>query len=206
MKSTREKVLHTLAGNPRSTIVDIANSVGINAISVRHHLTSLQADGLVSAEEERHGVGRPRLVYFLTEKGMEKFPTRYFRLTNNLLGQIKDTLPENEVKAIFQNMADRISEEYEPVVKTLKFEERLELLKNVMADEGYDLTWKKSGDKYAINEVSCPFYQIGKEHPEICLFDKTLISNLLDIPKSSIKHIKKSDSSCAFIIDSAAIS
>jgi len=115
MKSTRDKVLQTLASNPPSTIMEIATSVGINAISVRHHLTSLQASSLVSAEEERHGVGRPRLVYYLTEKGMEKFPTRYFRLTNNLLGQIKETLPEEEVKGIFRKMADHISEEYKPV-------------------------------------------------------------------------------------------
>ena len=73
MKSTREKVLNTLASNPRSTIIDIANSVGINAISVRHHLTSLQADNLVSAEEERHGVGRPRLVYFKQKREWKNF-------------------------------------------------------------------------------------------------------------------------------------
>jgi predicted ArsR family transcriptional regulator len=202
MKSTREKVLQTLAGKPRSTIVEIAEAVGINAISVRHHLTSLQAESLVNAEEERHGVGRPRLVYFLTEKGMEKFPTRYFRLTKNLLGQIKDTLSEKDINNIFQKMADQISKEYEPVVKTLNFEERLELVKNVMAEEGFELSWKKNGSKYSINEVSCPFYQIGKEHPEICLFDKTLIANLLAIPNSKIEHIKKPGSSCVFVIDS----
>ena len=205
MKSTREKVLQTLASNPRSTIIQIADSVGINAISVRHHLTSLQASTLVSAEEERHGVGRPRLVYFLTEKGMEKFPTRYFRLTNNLIEQIKETLPEKEVKSIFRNMADHISEEYKPVLKNLDFEERLNLLKDVMAKEGYELSWKKTEGGYSITEIACPFYQIGKEHPEICLFDKSLISNMLQIPASKIKHIKKSDNNCAFIIENANI-
>ncbi|MDK2981042.1 MAG: hypothetical protein PWQ55_1389 [Chloroflexota bacterium] len=203
MKSTREKVLQTLATNPRSTIVEIADSVGINAISVRHHLTSLQASNLVSAEEERHGVGRPRLVYFLTEKGMEKFPTRYFRLTNHLLGEIKESLPEEEVRKLFRKMADRISEEYEPVLKEMNPEERLELLKDVMAQEGYELSWEKSGSAYSISEVSCPFYQIGKEHPEICLFDKSLVSNMLCVPASKVKHLKKSESHCAFVVESA---
>jgi DeoR family suf operon transcriptional repressor len=200
MKSTREKVLQTLASNPRSTIMEIADSVGINAISVRHHLTSLQASSLVSAEEERHGVGRPRLVYYLTEKGMEKFPTRYFRLTNNLLGQIKETLPEDAVQGIFKKMANRISEEYKPVLKNLSIEEKLDLLKDVMAQEGYELAWEKSTDGYSISEVSCPFYQIGKEHPEICLFDKTLVANMLAIPETKVKHIRKAESHCVFVI------
>jgi DeoR family suf operon transcriptional repressor len=200
MKSTREKVLQTLVSNPRSTIMEIATEVGINAISVRHHLTSLQAATLVSAEEERHGVGRPRLVYFLTDHGMEKFPTRYYRLTNNLLTEMKASMPETEVKNIFRKMAEKLSEEYKPAFQALKFEEKLAILKNVMTREGYELSVSKSGDMYQLNEVSCPFYQIGKEHPEICLFDKSLISKLLSIPEDKIIHIHDSENHCAFKI------
>jgi len=200
MKSTREKVLQTLVTNPRSTIMEIANEVGINAISVRHHLTSLQAASLVSAEEERHGVGRPRLVYFLTDRGMEKFPTRYYRLTNNLLTEMKASMSEADVKNIFRKMAEKLSEEYKPVFKSLKFEEKLALLKNVMGREGYELTVTKNGEKYQLNEVSCPFYQIGKEHPEICLFDKSLIAKLLSVPEDKVEHIHDNEHHCAFQI------
>ncbi len=200
MKSTREKVLQTLVSNPRSTILEIANEVGINAISVRHHLTSLQAASLVSADEERHGVGRPRLVYFLTDRGMEKFPTRYYRLTNNLLTEMKASMPEEEVKNIFRKMADKLSDDYKPAFEALKFEEKLALLKNVMAREGHELTVSKTGDKYQLNEISCPFYQIGREHPEICLFDKTLIAKLLSIPEEQVKHIHDKENHCAFQI------
>jgi predicted ArsR family transcriptional regulator len=78
---------------PHSTINDLAKAVSINSISVRHHLTSLLLDGLVQSEEERHGVGRPRLVYSLSQKGLERFPTRYFELTSRLLDQMKESLP-----------------------------------------------------------------------------------------------------------------
>jgi len=203
MKSTREKVLLTLASNPRSTIVEIAESVGINAISVRHHLTNLQAANLVTAEEERHGVGRPRLVYYLTNQGLENFPTRYYRLTNNLIEQIKRTLPKSEVNALFRNMADNLSEEYQPVFDPLDIESKLSLLKNIMAKEGYELEWERIGEGYEIHELSCPFYQIGKDHPEICLFDKTLIANLLSVSEDNITHLRRDDNHCAFIIGSS---
>ncbi len=200
MKSTRDKVLQTLVGNPGSTIVEIAEAVGINAISVRHHLTNLQASNLVTAEEERHGVGRPLLVYFLTAQGLEKFPTRYYRLTNNLIDQIKETLTDSEVKKLFKSMADKLSREYEPIFETLNFEEKLSLLKNVMEKEGYELDWERKGDAYEIDEIACPFYQIGKDHPEICLFDKSLISNLLSIPEKNIKHLRTNENRCTFQI------
>lgn len=200
MKSTREKVLQTLASSPKSTIVDIAESVGINAISVRHHLTSLQAAGLVQAEEERHGVGRPRLIYSLTENGMENFPTRYYQLTNILIKQIKDTLPIDKVEEIFKKMGENFSAPYKDTINTMSFEERLDFLEKIMRGEGYELEWDKQGDVYIINEISCPFYQIGKEHPQICLFDKTLIANILDIPEEHIKHMRNEQSFCKFTI------
>jgi len=200
MKSTRERVLKTLARNPKSTIVDIAESVGINAISVRHHLTSLQASGLVLAEEERHGVGRPRLVYSLTEKGVEKFPSRYYQLTNNLITQMKETLPDVKVKEIFKEMAENLAEEYHSTLSSMPFEDRLNRFKIIMAQEGYDLEWEKSEEGYRINEISCPFYHIGKKHPEICLFDKALIANLLDIPENEIRHIRNDENMCTFYI------
>jgi len=105
MKSTRERILFTLLNNPRSTINKLADSVGINAISVRHHLASLQAERLVTSDEERHGVGRPRLVYSLTETGVEKFPTRYVSLAGRLLEVMSATLPQSTVKQMFEQIA-----------------------------------------------------------------------------------------------------
>ncbi len=97
MKSTRERILHTLLVHPTATISDLAEAVEINTISVRHHLTNLQAEGLIQASEERHGVGRPRLVYSLTDSGQEKFPTRYMSLANRLLEQLKETLTQQQL-------------------------------------------------------------------------------------------------------------
>jgi len=98
MKSTRERIIQTLLLNPKSTINDLANAVDINAISVRHHIISLQVEGLVLAQEERHGIGRPRLVYSLTESGAELFPTRYLRLVNQLFTQLKSRLTKTEME------------------------------------------------------------------------------------------------------------
>ena len=48
MNSTRDRILQTLLRQPRTTINELAEAVGINPISVRHHLTNLQVEGLVS--------------------------------------------------------------------------------------------------------------------------------------------------------------
>ncbi|NPV77664.1 MAG: winged helix-turn-helix transcriptional regulator [Anaerolineae bacterium] len=200
MKSTRERILQTLLNNPRSSINDLADAVGINAISVRHHLTNLQADGMVAAEEERHGVGRPRLVYFLTEKGLERFPTRYLTLTNRLLSQIKETLPEPTVNQLFAQMAKELAGEYAHKIQSLPMEQKLETIKEVLADEGFNLEWDKEGDNYQIYEVSCPYYHVGQNHPEVCVVDQTLISAMLSIPVEKIGCVLQGDRYCTYLI------
>jgi predicted ArsR family transcriptional regulator len=182
MKSTRERILQSLLSHPNSTINDLAEAVGISPISVRHHLTSLQAENLVAAEEERHGVGRPRLVYILTEKGLERFPTRYLRLTNRLLDQMKESLPPAAINKLFTGLAEDIAGDYSQQVKFLSAEEKLDFIKSLLAQEGFSVEWERQGKDYHIHETNCPYFHVGQTHPEICTVDQTLISEVLSIP------------------------
>lgn len=200
MKSTRERILQTLLNNPRSTINDLADAVGINAISVRHHLNSMLADGLVTSEEERHGVGRPRLVYYLTDEGLERFPTRYFRLANRLLDQLKDALPATAIENLFSTMAKDLADEHARQTKNLSFEEKLNFLKKLLSEEGFMVEWEKIGDDYHIREITCPYLQVGQEHPQVCLVDQTLISMVLSIPVHKISCVLTGDNHCTYVV------
>jgi DeoR family transcriptional regulator, suf operon transcriptional repressor len=200
MKSTRERILQTLLNHPHATISDLADAVSINPISVRHHLTSLQAEGLVAAEEERHGVGRPRLVYALTEKGLERFPTRYLRLTNRLLDQMKESLPPAAISKLFSSMAADIASDYTQQVKSLSVEGKLELIKTLLAQEGFSVEWEHQGDEFLIHEITCPYYHVGQAHPEVCTVDQTLISEVLSIPAHKINCVLSGDTHCTYVI------
>jgi DeoR family suf operon transcriptional repressor len=205
MNSTRDRILQTLLRQPRTTINALAEAVGINPISVRHHLTNLQVEGLVSYEEERHGVGRPRLVYFLTEAGTERFPTRYLRLTSRLLDQLKSTMPEPMVSKLFSQMASAMAEDYTDQMKGLSMEERLDLTKILLAEEGFDVEWEKAGNQYQIHEITCPYLHIGQSHPEVCTVDQTLISKMLAVPAEKVQCILSGDAHCTYVVQAEAL-
>lgn len=200
MKSTRDRILQTLLRSPRSTINDLAAAVGINPISVRHHLTNLQMEGLVDAQEERHGVGRPRLVYVLTAEGMERFPTRYLRLTTRLLAQMKESMPGPMVSQLFSQVAEDLAAEYTKQLKGLSMEERLDTVKELLAEEGFTVEWEKTVDGYRIHEITCPYFQIGQNHPEVCTVDQTLISKMLAVPASKVECILDGSSHCTYLV------
>jgi predicted ArsR family transcriptional regulator len=205
MKSTKDKILQTLLRRPRITINELAEAVEINPISVRHHLTNLQMEGLIQAEEVRHGVGRPRLVYSLTQDGMERFPTKYLRLTTRLLAQMKETMPAPVVAQLFNQIAEDLASEYSSQIQGLSMEERLEFVKELLAQEGFTVEWEKKGSEYQIHEISCPYYQIGVAHPEVCTVDQTLISKMLALPANKVQCILDGGAHCTYVVQPAAV-
>ena len=200
MSATRDKILRTLLKKPRSTINALAEAVGINPISVRHHLTNLQMEGLVEGQEERHGVGRPRLVYILTNEGMERFPTRYMQLTTRLLSQMKETMPGPVIAQLFSQIAEDLVDDYAKDMENLTMEERLDFVKDMLAQEGFTVEWEKKDNQYQIHEISCPYYQIGIAHPEVCTVDQTLISKMLALPVNKVQCILDGGAHCTYVI------
>lgn len=204
-KSTRERVLSTLLKQQRCTINDLAEAVEINPISVRHHIAKLEAQGLVDSEEERHGVGRPRRVYFLSEIGREHFPTRYMRLTIRLLQQLKQEMAPEVVNELFSHMATDLAGGLanSSELKRLNIEDRLKIVKQILTEEGFEIDWEKKGDQYHIREVSCPYFHVGQNHPEVCTVDRILISTMLEVPAERIKCVLDGDTHCTYVVPSS---
>ncbi len=198
--STREQVLRVLLQRETCSINELAEAVGINPISVRHHLNRLQAEGLVEGKEVRHGVGRPKLVYSLTTAGREQFPTRYIQLTLRLLEQLKETMPPPLVRSLFTQMAIDLASEYQDEIDGLPIEERLKLIQELLRGEGFHVELDVQENHYRLREVNCPYYHVGQSHPEVCSLDQTLISTLLDIPAQKIQCMLDGDSYCVYLI------
>ncbi len=204
-KSTRERVMQTMLVRERVTINELAEAVDINPISVRHHIAKLEAEALVSSDEERHGVGRPRRMYFLTEKGREQFPTRYIRLTMRLLEQLKESLPAPVVERLFTQIAMEMASGYRSEAEGLDAEQRVELVKRLLNSEGFNVEVEKKDDTYLIRESNCPYYHVGQNHPEVCSVDQTLISTILEVPAQKIQCMLHGDAHCTYIIPSDLI-
>lgn len=204
-KTTRDRVMHTLLSRERCTINDLAALVEINPISVRHHIARLEAEGLVSSEEERHGVGRPRRMYFLTEKGREQFPTRYIRLTLRLLEQLKETVPGPVIDRLFTQIAQEMASDARAEAAGLTVEQRLELVRRLLNSEGFNVQVEKQGDSYLIRESNCPYYHVGQNHPEVCSVDQTLISTILDVPAQKVQCLLHGDAHCTYVIPADVI-
>lgn len=203
-QSTRDLILYTLKTSNQAKVDDLAEAVNVSPVTVRHHLNSLQASGLIEMESVRLKVGRPYYIYSLSEKGHELFPRKYVQLTNRLLEELKEYLPPDTLSDVFDGIAKKVIAEHEGQFEHLPFDERLTYLTTVLREEGFIVEWERNEDEYTLIEYSCPYYSVGDEHIEICGLDKDLMISILQTPVEQHTCILHGDETCQFTFSSEA--
>src|SRR5436190_23908526 len=112
MHDTRLAVLEAIKTQRRATVQSLADTLGVTAISIRHHLNSLLGEGLIKIEVERKSVGRPRHIYSLTEEAQRYFPNKYHVLVGRLLDEMKASLSPAQIVTIIDNIAATVAGQY----------------------------------------------------------------------------------------------
>ena len=200
MSSTHDEILRTIRARGRVSVAELAEGLGITLVSVRHHLSSLQAEGLVKSTEVRQGVGRPHLVYALTEAGQERFPARYARLSERLLDELKSTLPPPALEHMFARMAEGMVAEYAARLEGKSPEEKMALLIEMLGTEGFLAHWNRTGETISLTEYSCPYLRIGQRHPEVCAIDQSVIQQVLKATVEKTTCVLDGADRCVFVI------
>jgi predicted ArsR family transcriptional regulator len=196
--STRDIILEAIKQANEATVDTLATHAEVSPVTVRHHLNSLQADGLLLTRSVRRKVGRPYYIYSLSERGHELFPKRYVRLSSLLLDELKEQFPAETITELFNGVVNRIYEEHKRQLYGLSLEERLDYLISLLGEEGFLASWELTEDGYNLIEYSCPYYSIGQKHSEVCTFDKQLMMRVLDTEITQHSCMLQGDACCQF--------
>jgi predicted ArsR family transcriptional regulator len=202
MQSTRQEILSILKEERQATVEDLAERLDLTPMTIRHHLNVLQAQNLVEASKVRRSktVGRPRLVYTLTEAADELFPQGYSELALHLVSEVKETLGEQETEAIFRRVADRVAEQAPPPLPDQNFEERLTQVVDFMEEQGFLSDWKKTDRGYVLTNVNCPYRHVSQIHGEVCIMDTELLTKLLGVQPQRLSRMQEGQGSCSFLL------
>jgi DeoR family suf operon transcriptional repressor len=200
MSSTHDEILRIIRAKGRVTVTELAEHLNVTQVSVRHHLSSLQAEGLVTSSEVRQGVGRPHLVYTLSAAGQERFPARYARLSERLLDELKTTLPPQALEDMFARMAEGMVAEYAARLDGKTMEQKMALLIEMLGTEGFLAQWNRTGETISLTEYSCPYLRIGQRHPEVCAIDQTVIQQVLNANVEKTTCVLDGADRCVFVI------
>lgn len=203
-RTTRDVILHSIKSLSHPTVEELAEVADVSPVTVRHHLNALLAEGVIEAATVRRKVGRPYYVYALSEKGHELFPKRYVRLTNRLLDEMKDRLPQAVIDQLFDGVVENVLAEHRGEFEHLGLDERLDFLVELLAEEGFLCSWERTDSGFRIVEYSCPYVSIAGHHAEVCTFDRKLMDGILQLPVRQDSCVLQGGECCQFTIIEAA--
>jgi len=206
MQATRQLILQILRERGEATVDEIVADLNpqrgaITAVTVRHHLNKLQADGLISFAKMRRKVspGRPQHLYTLTPQGESRLPNNYKRLAASLLNQLH-RLPDHSINVILEGLSTDMADEAQ--IPDLPISERLDAIVVYLNEHGYDAYWELSADGYFLHTLNCPYHELSQQNPHLCHMDMRLMSRLLGVVPRLTSHVAQGDSSCSYFIPS----
>lgn len=184
----------------QATVEELAETVDLTQMAVRHHLNVLQGDNLVTAPAVRRNNrrGRPQQVYALTAAADKLFPEDYYQLTDYLLDELLQQMGEDGVETLFTGIADRLVNDAPKPQAGQSFEERLDQVVNFLSEKGFVLRWEHEGDLYRIQAISCPYRKVAHEHGEVCLMDQRIIASMLSVTPHRVTCMAVGDEHCTY--------
>lgn len=181
----------------------IAQELGMTKEGARLQLLKYSEEGLIQAENESSGVGRPKQFFSLTTAGHAKFPDTHAELTVKLINTIRNTLGDNALQSIMdaneQTGRDKYMMELAPIDA---LEGRIAKLTEIRSREGYMAEYSKDEDGYLFIENHCPICAAATSCQGFCSGELNVFRFVLGekVDINRLDHIVSGDRRCSYRI------
>ena len=209
MESTREQILRYVRGRRDTTVAQLADSLHLSQQAVRRHLDGLRADGLVDVKQERHGVGRPTLLFYTTERGEElagrtylQMLTRLFKHLEKLDGsQVSGADGQQVLEQVFSGIASEMAADHIGEVHGSTLDQRIDEVSKALEREGIVDSWEKLDDgTYHIVNEECPYLRLAELSDAACKSDRRSIELLIGADVEQTLRIVDGAPACEYIV------
>ena len=204
LQSTRQQILQYLQRHGRATVKELGQLLGLTSTGIRQHLTVLERDGLVEAREERGRVGRPTLVYSLTEKADGLFPKTYDLLATVLLEEIRTNDGNEKLHQLLHRVAQRLASPYLDRVEGLPLADRIGETARIMEEQGSLVDCVESNGDYYIDEFTCPFPKVAQRDRAVCALHVEFVRLLSGGDTRLTRSLLRGERACTYRIRPAA--
>jgi predicted ArsR family transcriptional regulator len=154
----------------------------------------------VLAHEERGGVGRPTLVYSLTDKAEALFPRSYDELANNLLEEIRASEGRERMYQILHRVAERMADAYWERVQGKDTAERVKETAAIMQEQGCLVDWTENDGEFLLNEYTCPFPKVAKQDAAVCALHVDFVRRLTGADTRLAQSLLRGQRACTYRI------
>jgi predicted ArsR family transcriptional regulator len=181
----------------------MAAQLGMNQANIRRHLEVMRAEGLVDVRAEKHEVGRPAYVYFLTERALD-LDAHYPRLVNRIVKKMA-AMPEAApmLQQVFDGVAQDVTDAYRPMVTGTTVAERVAETSVALKEEGIVDHWRREDDGFHLMNTTCPYRKAAEITDAPCHADHKVVQALVGAPVDQVSRIVDGHHVCEYVVRSA---
>jgi predicted ArsR family transcriptional regulator len=210
MHATKSEILAQLKRNHGATVDELASALDLAPMTVRQHLTTLERDDLVRAEEVRRPTGRPHYLYRLTVDGHRHVADGYDRLLALIVAQAGSANGASNGHAVvdhgpalFHAAAEALADRHHDEVRRLSVKERMDRATTILRNHGGFAEWRETDDGFEILDYGCVYRStVGGDGP--CPWHVPFLERLLDASVLSGEAALECNACCRYVVPSTS--
>jgi predicted ArsR family transcriptional regulator len=198
VQKTRRQILDILKRRRTATLDELAREIGLSPVTVRAHLSVLERDDLVTSEEVRGRIGRPRFVYSLEEAAENQFPSAYDAVAHRFLSGFSTVAGPDLFAEVVKQVARQWAAEHTDRLYGKDLAARVEEVARIRTEEGAMAEWECCDGAYTIRQHNCPASRVARQHPEVCHAELECMRILLGAAVERERTISGGDDLCCY--------
>ena len=179
---------------------DLSKQLGLTSMCVRQHLAILERDQLITSQEQRQKVGRPRLLYTLTSHAEALFPKSYHHLLEWMLDEIKGHDGTEKAHAVYDRLAERIARQLQEAVGIKPLREKVAAVCEEMNSTGSLAEWEEIDGGFLVREYNCRYHSVALKHPDLCRIEQSVLTRVLGADVKMVECLLRDSTCCTYFI------
>ena len=179
-RTQRLEILNSLKRTRGMSVNELVGKMKMSYMGIKQHCLTLHRDGYLDTWRRPQKMGRPEMVYRLTRRTHDLFPTDSNRFTLELLKSIQEIYGPNAAEKLLYNVFEKKTAALKAKVKGETVAERAKWLARVRDGEGYmaQFTTSQEGGPQIL-ECHSPIMNLIEQYPIIARLEQDMFEALL---------------------------
>lgn len=183
-RTQRLEILNSLKRTRGMSVNELVDKMKMSYMGIKQHCLTLERDGYLDTWRRPQRMGRPEMVYRLTRRSHDLFPSESNGFTVELLKSVREIYGPNAPEKLLYHVFERETAALKEKAKGQTVTERAKWLTKVRDSEGHMaqfLTEEKEGGSHVL-ECHSPIMNLIERYPIIGRLEQDMFAAILGTP------------------------
>jgi len=183
-RTQRLEILNSLKRTRGMSVNELVDKMKMSYMGIKQHCLTLQRDGYLDTWRRPQRMGRPEMVYRLTRRSHDLFPSESNGFTLELLKSVREIYGPNAPEKLLYHVFERKTAALRARAKGQTVADRAKWLARVRDSEGHMaqfLAEEKEGGSQIL-ECHSPIMNLIERYPIVGRLEQDMFAAVLDVP------------------------